>query len=32
MVTKQLFEAALNIHDPWFIKDIQFDPEKLITS
>jgi len=28
MLTKQLFEAALNIHDPWFIKDIQFDPDK----
>lgn len=28
MLTKQLFEAALNIQEPWFIKDIQFDPEK----
>lgn len=28
MVTKQLFETALNINDPWFIKDIQFDPFK----
>ena len=28
MLTKQLFETALNIQDPWFVKDIQFDPEK----
>ncbi len=28
MLTNQLFETALNIHDPWFIKDIQFDSEK----
>ena len=28
MLTKQLFETALNINDPWFIKDIQFDPYK----
>lgn len=27
MLTKQLFELALNIQDPWFIKDIQFDSE-----
>ena len=27
MLTKQLFELALNIQDPWYIKDIQFDPE-----
>jgi len=25
MLTKQLFELALNIQDPWFIRDIQFD-------
>ena len=28
MLTKQLFETALNVQDPWFVKDIQFDPEK----
>ena len=27
MLTKPLFELALNIQDPWFIKDIQFDSE-----
>ena len=27
MLTKQLFELALNIQDPWYIKNIQFDPE-----
>ena len=27
MLTKQLFELALNVQDPWFIKDIQFDSE-----
>jgi len=27
MLTKQLFELALNIKDPWYIKDIQFDVE-----
>ena len=27
MLTKQLFELALNIQDPWHIKDIQFDSE-----
>jgi transposase len=27
MLTKQLFELALNIQDPWFIKDIQFESE-----
>ena len=27
MLAKQLFELALNIQDPWFIKDIQFDSE-----
>lgn len=25
MFTQQLFELALNIQDPWYIKDIQFD-------
>ena len=25
MLTQQLFEEALHIQDPWFIKDIQFD-------
>jgi transposase len=28
MFTQQLFELALNIQDPWFIKDIQFSTEK----
>jgi len=28
MLTKQLFETALNVQQPWFIKDIQFDSEK----
>ncbi|MCK5368456.1 MAG: ISL3 family transposase [Cyclobacteriaceae bacterium] len=28
MLTKQLFKTALNVQDPWFIKDIQFDLEK----
>ncbi|MFH1798981.1 MAG: ISL3 family transposase [Candidatus Omnitrophota bacterium] len=28
MLTNQLFETALNIQQPWFIKDIQFDVEK----
>ena len=28
MFTQQLFELALNIQDPWYIKDIQFDVEK----
>jgi len=27
MFTQQLFELALNIQDPWFIKDIQFSSE-----
>jgi len=27
MFTQQLFELALNIQDPWFIKDIQFSTE-----
>ena len=27
MLTKQLFELALNVQDPWYIKDIQFDTE-----
>ncbi len=27
MFTQQLFELALNIQDPWFIKDIQFSAE-----
>lgn len=27
MFTQQLFELALNIQDPWFIKDIQFSVE-----
>ena len=27
MFTQQLFEVALNIQDPWYIKDIQFDVE-----
>lgn len=27
MLTKQLFELALNIQNPWYIKDIQFDLE-----
>ena len=28
MFTQQLFELALNIQDPWYIKDIQFDMDK----
>lgn len=28
MLTKHLFETALNIQEPWFIKDIQFDSER----
>ena len=28
MLTKQLFELALHIQDPWYIIDIQFDSEK----
>ena len=28
MFTQSLFELALNIQDPWYIKDIQFDSEK----
>lgn len=28
MFTQPLFELALNIQDPWYIKDIQFDVEK----
>jgi len=28
MLTKPLFETALNIQKPWFIKDIQFDSER----
>jgi hypothetical protein len=28
MLTNQLFETVSNINDPWFIKDIQFDPYK----
>jgi len=28
MLNKQLFETALYIFDPWFIKDIDFDAEK----
>ncbi len=28
MITKHLFESALSIEEPWYIKDIQFDPEK----
>ena len=28
MFTQQLFELALNIQDPWYIKDIQFSAEK----
>lgn len=28
MFTQPLFELALNIKDPWYIKDIQFDVEK----
>ena len=28
MFTQQLFELALNIQEPWCIKDIQFDVEK----
>ena len=27
MLTQQLFEIALNIQNPWYIKDIQFDVE-----
>lgn len=27
MFTQQLFELALNIQDPWFVKDIQFSAE-----
>ena len=27
MFTQQLFELALNIQDPWYIKDIQFSAE-----
>lgn len=27
MFTQQLFELALNIQEPWYIKDIQFDVE-----
>lgn len=27
MLTKQLFELALHIHAPWYIKDITFDSE-----
>ena len=27
MLTKQLFELALNVQNPWYIKDIQFDSE-----
>lgn len=27
MLTEQLFEQALHIQAPWFIKDIQFEPE-----
>jgi len=27
MVTRQLFELALHIHDPWYIKDIQFNTD-----
>jgi len=27
MGTKHLFETALHIQEPWFIKDIQFDSE-----
>jgi transposase len=28
MFTQQLFELALNIQDPWYIKDIQFNAEQ----
>jgi len=28
MLTKPLFETALNIQEPWFIRDIQFDSDK----
>ena len=28
MLTKQLFETALNVQEPWFVKDIQFDSQK----
>ncbi len=27
MFTQQLFELALNIQEPWYIKDIQFSAE-----
>lgn len=27
MLTQQLFELALNIQDPWYIKDVQFSAE-----
>jgi hypothetical protein len=27
MITQQLFEQALNIQAPWFIKDIEFEPK-----
>ena len=27
MFTQPLFELALNINDPWYIKDIQFSAE-----
>jgi len=28
MLTKELFEVALNVVEPWFIKDVKFDVEK----
>ena len=27
MLPQDIFEQALNIDDPWYIKDIDFDPE-----
>jgi transposase len=27
MITKRLFEVALNINEPWYVKDIKFDSE-----
>ena len=27
MLTQQLFEQALHIQSPWFIKDIEFEPK-----
>jgi transposase len=28
MMIKKLFEMALLIHDPWYVKDLKFDEEK----